>query len=99
MSDTRTTEDAPQGYCPECGCAYISTIEATEHLLKENDTLTSRLEALEAERDRAESLLAAYVGARDFDDGCLCPECIAAIDRRLAAAHELAEHAERVMGR
>jgi hypothetical protein len=48
--------------------------------------------ARKAERWRRErlTLLAAYIGARDFDGGCLCTECQAAITARLNDALELA---------
>lgn len=101
MSDTRTTEELRYAFISDLKAVWaddnLMCIEEYDRIIETYDTITARLEALGAERDRAETLLAAYVGARDFDDGCLCPECVAAIDKRLADAHELADNAERVM--
>lgn len=49
----------------------------------------SVIRTLRAQAERMEATLAAYVGAREFDDGCLCEKCVAAITRRLEAAEEL----------
>lgn len=53
------------------------------------DPLAAKRNRLEAALAAAEDRLAAYIGARDFDDGCICDQCVDAISRRLAAADEL----------
>jgi hypothetical protein len=55
--------------------------------------LKAERDALLAEHEEKDAALAAYIGARNFDDGCLCTKCVSAINSRLEDAHELLQAA------